>query len=485
MLKETYLYLIFNITAVILGFLTLPIFTHYLTPKDFGVIAVFYVFGNFVSAVLSLGLMNATYRFFYEKDNNIEEFKTLNFTNFFFITLFFIIGYFGLSIYFEKISLHIFDGKIDEKVLKLSFIAGCVLRLYMYFLNFFIYHGKSKLYSGTEIAYKVLAATFSILLLAYFINDYYAIIYSSIITSIIMLLVVIFLNRKLLKISISLKALKKSIIFSYPAAINEIQGGIHNSFDKIYLNKISGLYDLGLLEIANKFGNLTKIFINSISNSWVPYFMKKSKNELSNKEKVSDRYIEIVVFINLVSVFFSIFSEEAIKILTNEKFYFVKYYIPFILYNVYLGNIFNLIFKLEIFKNKKMHLQIPVSFITFFSSILLNIILIPIYGIWGLIIALILSTIASNGFMYFKLNNFFKDRDMTKKFFLQILLFTIILPIIYWIMLLDLSLTTKIIIKSLLLFGYFYMLLILKLISYQRILQLVKQSIQIISKKNA
>ena len=64
MLKETYLYLIFNIIAVLLGFLTLPIFTHYLSPEEFGIIAIFYLFGNFLAAFLSFGLMNATYRFF-------------------------------------------------------------------------------------------------------------------------------------------------------------------------------------------------------------------------------------------------------------------------------------------------------------------------------------------------------------------------------------------------------------------------------------
>ena len=57
MLKETYLYLIFNIIAVLLGFVTLPIFTHYLSPEEFGIIAIFYLFGNFLAAFLSFGLM--------------------------------------------------------------------------------------------------------------------------------------------------------------------------------------------------------------------------------------------------------------------------------------------------------------------------------------------------------------------------------------------------------------------------------------------
>ena len=54
-----------------------------------------------------------------------------------------------------------------------------------------------------------------------------------------------------------------------------------------------------------------------------------------------------------------------------------------------------------------MYLQIPVSFITFITNITLNILLIPIYGTWGLIAALIISSVVSNLFMFFKLKDFF------------------------------------------------------------------------------
>lgn len=483
MLKETYFYLIFNFIAVILGFLTLPIFTHYLTPQDFGVIAIFYLFGNFSASFLTFGLMNATYRFFYEQKDQIETFKIINFTNIFFILVFFIFGYFVLTLYFDKIAAFIFDNKVDVKILKLSFLAGCILRLYLYFLNFFIYQGKAKLYSVSEISYKILAAVISILLLVFVINNYYALIYSSIITSLIMLLILLYLNKNFIKFRISLSSLKKSLVFSYPASINELLGQFQQSFDKVYLNKFSGLYDLGLLEIANKFGNLSKIFINSFSNAWIPRFMGANKyyNDASNK--INKSYLELVVLINLISVFITIFSEEIIILLTNEKFYFIKYYVPLILFYVFIGNIFNLIFKLQIFKNKKMHLQIPVSVITFLSNVVLNIILIPIYGIWGLISALILSSIISNFFMFYKLRDIFNSKNFNKNFFLQIMLYILLIFVIYYILYIDIDFTLKILLKTLILLGYFFVIVMFGIIKFNRILQLINQSVKILTKK--
>ena len=298
-----------------------------------------------------------------------------------------------------------------------------------------------------------------------------------------MLGTVIFLNRKLIKFKVSLKAFKNSIIFSYPSSINEVQGQFQNSFDKVYLNKFSGLYDLGLLEIANKFGNLTKIFINSFANAWIPRFMNENKIESNLNEKLYSQYIEVVVLINLISVFFTVYSEEVIILLTNEDFYFVKYYVPLILFYVYIGNIFNLIFKLQIFKNKKMYLQIPVSFITFITNITLNILLIPIYGTWGLIAALIISSVVSNLFMFFKLKDFFNNKQMNNKFFLQILLYIIIIFIVYYIIYLDIDMVLKIFLKTLLLLGYFFVIVMFGIINLKRVLQLVNQSIKILIKK--
>ena len=130
-----------------------------------------------------------------------------------------------------------------------------------------------------------------------------------------------------------------------------------------------------------------------------------------------------------------------------------------------------------------MHLQIPVSFITFISNISLNIILIPIYGIWGLIASLIFSSLSANTYMFFKLKDFFNNRKMNRKFFLQITMYVLIILIVYYIIFLDIDIVTKIILKTLLLLGYFFMIIMTGIINFKRVSQLVNQSIQILFRK--
>ena len=72
---------------------------------------------------------------------------------------------------------------------------------------------------------------------------------------------------------------------------------------------------------------------------------------------------------------------------------------------------------------------------------------------------------------------------MNRKFFLQITMYVLIILIVYYIIFLDIDIVTKIILKTLLLLGYFFMIIMTGIINFKRVSQLVNQSIQILFRK--
>ena len=87
MLKNISHYGIATIITNIIAIVSLPFFTRYLTPADFGILAIYAIFGSITSNFLSVGLMVATERFYYKEKNNTDYFSALNFTNLIFILL--------------------------------------------------------------------------------------------------------------------------------------------------------------------------------------------------------------------------------------------------------------------------------------------------------------------------------------------------------------------------------------------------------------
>ena len=81
MFKDTSDYIKGAIFINFVSFITLPIYTRYLTPEDFGIIALSFIFGQITATIFSFGLSNATTRFFFEykEKDQLDKFKSLKY----------------------------------------------------------------------------------------------------------------------------------------------------------------------------------------------------------------------------------------------------------------------------------------------------------------------------------------------------------------------------------------------------------------------
>jgi len=66
LLKHSSIYGLGSIIGQAIGFLLLPLYTRYLTPADYGVMALIDVARWMVGLIISLGIINALSRFYYE-----------------------------------------------------------------------------------------------------------------------------------------------------------------------------------------------------------------------------------------------------------------------------------------------------------------------------------------------------------------------------------------------------------------------------------
>jgi len=118
-----------------MGIFSLPIYTRFLSPSDYGIVALFIIFGQASSGLVSLGLQSASYRYYFKYKDNLDEYKTLNFSILIFLFLVYVIG--GLLSYFfgHWVSITLFNGKLKPSLIYLSFLSGCMEYLFSYFTN--------------------------------------------------------------------------------------------------------------------------------------------------------------------------------------------------------------------------------------------------------------------------------------------------------------------------------------------------------------
>ena len=218
-----------------------------------------------------------------------------------------------------------------------------------------------------------------------------ALVIGALVSNSLVLTTSLFINRNLFVLRISLKKIKRAIVFGIPEVPNVIISLLYSGFDKVMLVNYKGATEVGYYDFGNRFAGILKIFIDAIGKSFSPYFLEKiSSNEKNSKKKIVSTFYELISILGIVALIISLFSEEALIVLTNENFYMAKVLVPFlILY--YLFSILGQLSINQFIHAEKLYYLAPISILGLVSNVILNILLIPIYGVIGAVVATTIS----------------------------------------------------------------------------------------------
>jgi len=455
-LTDSSFYLAATIVSSGINLLLLPLYTRFLSPSDFGVIALFGTFGMITTGLVSMGIHKATYKFYFDYVNDEEELVSIVSTNLFYLIFIFYIT--GTIIYFNStwFSINLFDNQINNKLINLSFFSGCLTYFITFITLLLTAQKRSKEYALVVIFRAIINNLLSFYFIFAFSLTYMAKIYASIITQTLLLLILLVLIRNLIGIKLSLINLKKSLVFSYPNVPRSIIGLVYKSFDKILLNKFTGLNSVGYYAIGSQLANLIKLLINTLAKSFNPFFFSlANKRGMAQKDSIVKRFYEVAFVIMFFGLCIITFSEELIKLLATEKFDSAMYVIP--VYAFYhLFAVIGLLSVPQIMFAEKMFYLLPQTIISIIVNILLNIALIPSYGAVGAALA---TAIAQLGTCivsyYFAQKAFYLPINLSKA--LKLYLVLLILSVaVYPIMISDMHMVYKIMLKIVIISIYIF-----------------------------
>jgi O-antigen/teichoic acid export membrane protein/SAM-dependent methyltransferase len=447
MIKDTKFYFISSISSLFIAIFSLPIFTRLLSPSDFAILALFVLFGSLTSQIISLSLTEASRKFFFDDLNFVK----INSTNFLAVIFIFILFGFIIFLLTDKISNYIFDNKISGNMVMISYLYGCIIWFYQYLNTLFIIQQKSFDYFLINFFSNIASPLLAVLILLNTELTYEARVIAMFSIFFISCFISFYLNRGLFKIEFDFKSIKKSFIFSIPLVPNSIVSQVHEATDKTMTNYFLGLNSLGILSIAVRIADISKLIINSFLQAWDPYFLKNVSKDLLNKKKILSRFYIIlsVIFLSCFSV--SLFSEEIIKVLTVKEYFFTIKYIPLICFSIFLVHIFTSLSVNQLIKTEKTGTFFKVSLISLFINVFLNLLLIPKFQIYGAIYATMISGIFSGAYSFFLGQKYFKI-DIKFRRIIQLILIYIILNIpIYFFIVYELNWIIKLLLKLILL----------------------------------
>jgi O-antigen/teichoic acid export membrane protein len=447
-LWNTSVYLISTAFSVVVTIIVLPVYTRFLSPADYGVVALFVMFGNLTAGVISVNLHFASFRYYFQFKNDREKLRTICSTNALAVILIFLI--FGVLIYFIAgwLSSFLFQGRLMTGLIFLSFVGGCLEYLILYLTTLLTAEVRSAQYAAIIIARIVLNTAFSFYFIFCRSMTYLALIYALLLSQTVTLGALLAINRELFALRFSWTDLKMSLQLAFPLVPNSMVGLLYSSFDKTMLNKYKSTESVGYYSFGERFSVLLKMLQDGVAKSWDPYFMNKAhENTATAREAIIKRFYEISFLFMIIGLCIIYYSEEMIKILTTKAYYPSMYVVPIYVY-FYLFAIIATLAMNQVSFSKKMGYLLPVSIMGVVINMTLNIILIPRYGAIGAACAIAASALSNNlMLLYFGMKLYPLPLGKWRLLGMYLLLIGFTAPV-YLLMPVDCSFLFKVMIKA-------------------------------------
>ena len=180
---------------------------------------------------------------------------------------------------------------------------------------------------------------------------------------------------------------KKILTMSWPLGLSAILSMVYVNIDSIMMGSFNQIIQVGWYNAAYKIVGITMIPANFISGSFFPYLSKSFEKSKKEFKKAFDYYLEIAIYFSVPIVVGGIALAPKIIDLVYDPSYFpsvlaFKLLIIITFLSFFTGCFFQILFILN--KQKKLLL---ITFLSAVTNIILNLILIPRYSLYGAAIA--------------------------------------------------------------------------------------------------
>ncbi|MCC7202827.1 MAG: oligosaccharide flippase family protein [Nitrospirae bacterium] len=367
------------------GVLLLPVYLKLMTQAEFGLFNYLLTIITTVSLILNYGLSVAQSKLYhaYKDDEERGTFLfTLNMIQLLFLSGVLFILYF-LKLDYRLISL-LFKNEIDYESYRPAVLLAVIVSVYsLILINYFLTSEKISLVRKFGFLKLILVHGVVIILLYMMPVDSVMVRlkYSFLIEGLV-ILIFSYPYLKSMFLRFNLSQAVRSVKLGFPMMLAAIVGIIINSGDKFFLERYGNFIDLSIYYLAFSLSAVIPIIFMTVQNVWQPLFFKE--NDISmNIIKTRKLIVYLACFLIGISLV-TLFAVELLLSfgIISSEYRSVMRVLPIVLLTQILSSIVPLYSNYLIYFEKT-YLIPTVGFFIGGICILLNLWLVPGYGIYG------------------------------------------------------------------------------------------------------
>lgn len=390
--KNSFLYLAATLFLQGSKFFLLPLYTHLVSPEEYGVVYLIGTLDSFLAMLFSLSVRGAVSRFYFD-NKDPEALKEMYSSIVMFIFYFATVSYL-IVIAFVK-PLAAFMDIPNYIYLLFGLVGSYVTVFYPIVLALLYVQQKGKVISLITV-YAGLFSIFMHLILVINMQDkIMAFMICTLLNGFSQLGIFIVFSKKYLTIKPKFENIKEYVVYSLHSVPGDISTWLITFADRIMISKIKGHTDTGLYSIGYKLGQFPSILFHSINKAYVPNIYEKYSNfnEKNRQQSIKLANYLFALFTGIIFIIL-VFSKEVILLL--DKRYSDSLMIMFVILFSYLLSGYKIIFHNPTNYNKKfVKYKSSIWIIAALVNISLNFLLIPKYSLYGAAVATFITYLLS------------------------------------------------------------------------------------------
>lgn len=385
---ESIVYGLTGVVSTFISVLLVPIYTRVLTPGDYGVTALLGVFSSILVVIAGMGMGSAIFWAYFRAKE--KERATVVGTSFIFQTVFPFLIALAVFILSGFISRMIFSSAENSLLVKIAsgtifFQVGIMVPLALLRAE-----GSPKKYIAITLTNVLATVFFSIILVVVLRVGVLGVFLANLFGPAIAYLLGLYFTIRRISFNFSFHWLKEMLSFGVPMVPAGLAMWILNSSDRYFLKAFTSNADVGIYNVGYRIGMLVTLVSGALQLAY-PRFMFSIYNDKPNPQDYFKRintYFYLLIFTFALGI--SIFSKEAVQVLTGSAFHSSYVVVPLVAFSYVAYGLYQN-FGTGVTVVKKTYFSAIATLIAGGLNLILNYVLISRFGMMGAAVSTLLS----------------------------------------------------------------------------------------------
>ncbi len=379
--QNTALYFLTSVFHALIGIITLPIYTKFLSPAEFGIWGVVIAFNNFLLPIFQLGLNTFYIKEYYnDRQGDKTLFSSLFFFTFLWSILLIIIGVLVGPWLFDITAID-FDFFPFMFLILISNLSVCCFTYLPLRLRI---ESKALKYSGVLILKTILITVISLILVMLYDQALLGRVYGFVFGNIIFMGFCIPFLKKYLIFRLDFKLIQSGIKACLPLVPAILATLLFDTFDRIFLEKFRSLEEVGYYNVGSQYAGMITMAFMSFYKAVEPKIFEWSSTK--DYKSLKNLFSTIAIILAIGSLVSIILAAPFLNILVASNFLTAIPIARYLILVVFMQGIYLLLstYNVSLYRNKYVML-IAITGLTIF--VITMYFLAPVFGAQGVAIA--------------------------------------------------------------------------------------------------